>query len=72
MEAIVIDRASDELRAALEEAEASLRDSNLCENERSYKAAKIVLARINKGEKGLHDPENSGDRIILLLASWDD
>lgn len=39
MEPIVIDRASDELRAALKEAEASLRDSNLCENERSYEAA---------------------------------
>jgi len=72
MEAIVIDRASDELRAVLKEAEASLRDSNLCANERSYEASKIVLARINQGEKGLHDPENSGDRFILLLASWDE
>jgi len=72
MEAIVIDKASDQLRTALEEAEASLRDGKLCENLRSYEAAKIVLARINKGEKGLHDPENSGDRLILLLASWDD
>ncbi len=72
MEAVVVDRASDELRAALKEAEASLRDSNLGANERSYEASKIVLARINKGGKGLHDPENSGDRLILLLASWDE
>lgn len=66
-----IDKASDALARAMDEAEKELLSIE-SEHLRKYMAARLVLKRINAGEKGLHDPNNSGDKLILTMAAMDD
>jgi len=66
----MIDRMSPTLREHLSQACQNL-PSALSEDERNYKAMRTIVARINAGETGLYDPENSGDSLAIVLAQLD-
>lgn len=70
IKAKVIDKASDLLVKAIKEAELEIDKSEDPDIRKLY-AAQLVLKKIQAGGKGLHDPENSGDMIILTMAGWD-
>jgi hypothetical protein len=63
----MIDRMSPALREHLSQACRNL-PAALSENERNYEAMRTIVARINAGETGLYDPENSGDSLAIVLA----
>jgi hypothetical protein len=69
-EAILIDQASDLLTDAIKREELALLNESDQEI-RTYKASKRVLEKIDQGHKGLYDPNNSGDLLILSLAAMD-
>lgn len=66
----MIDRMSPTLREHLSQA-FQLLPSALSEDERNYKAMRTIVTRINAGETGLYDPENSGDSLAIVLAQLD-
>ena len=70
MKAILIDKASKELRDAITAANLEISEATDPEI-KSLRASELVLKRILEGQTGLHDPENSGDMLILTMASWD-
>lgn len=59
---------SEALRKALTEAEEELRQEGMDPDLLTYEATVKVSQRIEAGEEGLHDPDNSGDKLALLLA----
>lgn len=69
MKAILIDKASAKLSIAIKNAEAEIKESKnptiTC-----LEPSQLVLKRILSGEENLHDPNNSGDMLILEMASW--
>jgi len=70
MKATIIDRASDQLIRAIKEAEKEIEASKDPQVKSLY-GAQLVLKKIESGQQGLYDPENSGDMIILTMAGWD-
>jgi hypothetical protein len=70
MKAILIDKASEKLRNAIAEAKLEISESADPET-KALRASELVLKKILAGQEGLHDPENSGDMLILTMASWD-
>jgi hypothetical protein len=70
MKATSINKISPELEKSLKAAEDELKtqvDPEILE----YLASKKVLERVQTGEQGLYDPENSGDRFVLTMAGWE-
>jgi len=70
MKATSINKISPELEKALKAAEDELKtqvDPEILE----YLASKKVLERVQAGEQGLYDLENSGDRFVLTMAGWE-
>ena len=63
----MIDSLSPQLRRALAEACGEVVPGSSREVE-ILEAMKLVAARIDRGETGLHDPLNSGDEMALALA----
>jgi hypothetical protein len=71
--ATIVDKASDKLRIAIVNAQKEIDSSNDPEIQ-SLRASELVLRKILAGgQEGqdLHDPNNSGDMLILTMASWD-
>lgn len=69
MKATLIDKASDKLKLALENAKLEIKESKDPEIA-SLRPSELVLQKILAGDQNLHDPENSGDMLILTMASW--
>jgi hypothetical protein len=70
MKAVLIDKASDKLKLAIERAKLEISESPDPEIS-ALRPSELVLRKILAGQEGLHDPENSGDMLILTMASWD-
>jgi hypothetical protein len=70
MKAILIDRASEQLRKALDDAKEELKTTADPEI-RKLEPRELVWQKIQAGQEGLHDPDNSGDMLILTMASWE-
>jgi hypothetical protein len=70
MKAILIDRASELLKKALEDAQEELKATSDPEI-RKLEPRELVWRKIQAGQQGLHDPDNSGDMLILTMASWE-
>jgi len=68
MKAILIDRASELLKKALEDAQEELKTTTDPEI-RKLEPRELVWRQIQAGQQGLHDPNNSGDMLILTMAS---
>lgn len=69
MKATLIDRASKMLRKAIDDAKkelASTTDPDI----RQLRPSELVWRKIQSGQEGLHDPENTGDMLILTMASY--
>jgi hypothetical protein len=67
MNVAIIDKMSDLLKLTLEETRETLKDK-WQGHKLTYFSMVEILKRIEKGEKGLHDPDNSGDQLALALA----
>jgi hypothetical protein len=70
MKAILIDKASDKLKTAIEAAKLEIESSQDADVQ-ALRPSELVLRKILAGQENLHDPENSGDMLILTMASWD-
>ena len=70
MKAILIDRASTQLRKALDDAKEELKTTTDPEI-RTLEPRELVWRKIQAGQEGLYDPDNSGDMLILTMASWE-
>ena len=70
MKAILIDRASAQLRKALDDAKEELKTTTDPEL-RTLEPRELVWRKIQAGQEGLYDPDNSGDMLILTMASWE-
>ena len=66
----MIDRISQTLRSHLFLTRQNL-PLALSDEERTYRAMKMIVARINAGEVGLYDPDNAGDSMAIVLAQLD-
>jgi hypothetical protein len=63
----MIERMSPALREQLTNTIRQL-PPHVSEEDQVYEAMKIIVGRIDAGETGLHDPENSGDKFAIALA----
>ena len=70
VKAILIDRASAQLRKALDDAKEALRTTEDPEL-RKLEPRELVWRKIQAGQEGLYDPDNPGDMLILTMASWE-
>lgn len=76
MKAISIDKASDKIRIAIENANLEIQNSKDPQIQ-SLRGSELVLKKIqaygNNTPKALklYDPKNPADMIILTMASWD-
>jgi hypothetical protein len=69
MKATLIDRASEMLRKAIDDAKkelASTTDPDISQ----LRPSELVWRKIQSGQEWLHDPENTGDMLILTMASY--
>lgn len=70
MQAVILDRASEQLKQAIAAAAEEIQGST-DPNIRTLRPSEFVWKKIQAGEPGLHDPENAGDMLILTMASWE-
>jgi hypothetical protein len=66
--AVSIGPMSDALRMALDQAKEELQQEGIDPAKLTYRAMVKISQRIEAGEKGLHDPNNTGDKLALVLA----
>jgi len=68
MNAAIIERMSERLRKTLADTRTQLK-GRYPEPLLTIDCMVCIYKRIKSGEEGLHDPDNSGDRFVLTLAS---